>query len=102
MEEVIFRGGDATMNMKEHILAAMREQIENWEALLSTLNEEQILAPNFDLDWSIKDVLAHLLAWQQFLSPEWKVGFTIESLNIQNGSWTPLKAGKKMPIGSMR
>lgn len=53
------------MNMKEHILAAMREQIENWEVLLSTLKEEQNLAPNFDLDWSIKDVMAHLWAWQQ-------------------------------------
>ena len=53
------------MNMKEHILAALREQIEHWEELLADLSEEQITAPRFDFDWSIKDVLAHLWAWQQ-------------------------------------
>lgn len=53
------------MNMKEHILAALREQFERWEALLATLSDEQINAPEFDLGWSIKDVMAHLWAWQQ-------------------------------------
>ena len=53
------------MNMKEHILAALHEQFESWEKLLSTLDEKDITAPHFDLDWSIKDVMAHLWAWQQ-------------------------------------
>lgn len=53
------------MNMKDHILAAMREQFDRWEELLASLSEEQITAPRFDLDWSIKDVAAHLWAWQQ-------------------------------------
>jgi hypothetical protein len=53
------------MNMKEHILAALREQFNRWEELLASLNEEQITAPHFDYDWSIKDVIAHLWAWQQ-------------------------------------
>jgi hypothetical protein len=53
------------MNMKEHILAAMKEQFQLWEKLLADLSEEQIVAPNFVLDWSIKDVMAHLWAWQQ-------------------------------------
>ena len=53
------------MNMKEHILAALREQFDSWEELLSTLSEELIIAPSFDQDWSIKDVIAHLWAWQQ-------------------------------------
>lgn len=51
--------------MKEHILAALREQFDHWEGLLAGLSEEQITAPHFDLDWSIKDVMAHLWAWQQ-------------------------------------
>jgi hypothetical protein len=54
-----------TMNMKEHILAALQEQFHSWEELLASLSEEQITAPRFDLDWSIKDVVAHLWAWQQ-------------------------------------
>ncbi|HUE99957.1 MAG TPA: ClbS/DfsB family four-helix bundle protein [Anaerolineales bacterium] len=53
------------MSMKDHILAALREQFESWEELLANLNEERITAPQFDFDWSIKDVMAHLWAWQQ-------------------------------------
>ena len=53
------------MNMKDHILAALREQFDTWEELLANLNEEQIVVPRFDLNWSIKDVIAHLWAWQQ-------------------------------------
>jgi hypothetical protein len=57
--------GSGTMKMKDHILAALQEQFDSWEELLADLNEEQITAPHFDLDWSIKDVIAHLWAWQQ-------------------------------------
>ncbi len=53
------------MNMKDHILAALREEFEKWEGLLLSLSEKQILSPNFDLNWSVKDVTAHLWAWQQ-------------------------------------
>ena len=53
------------MNMKEHILAAFREQLELWEKLLSSLDEKQFTAPNFDQDWSVKDVMNHLWGWQQ-------------------------------------
>jgi hypothetical protein len=51
--------------MKEHILAALREQLTRWVDLLASLSEAQITAPHFDLGWSIKDVIAHLWAWQQ-------------------------------------
>ena len=53
------------MNMKEHILAALREQFNRWEELLMSLSDEQITAPRFDDNWSIKDVIVHLWAWQQ-------------------------------------
>jgi hypothetical protein len=53
------------MNMKEHILAALREQFNNWEKLLVSISNEQIITPHFDYNWSIKDVIAHLWAWQQ-------------------------------------
>jgi len=53
------------MNMKDHILAALREQCNSWEELLAGLSEEEITAPHFGFDWSIKDVMAHLWAWQQ-------------------------------------
>jgi len=53
------------MNMKDHILAALREQFNTWEELLASLSEEQITTPHFDYNWSIKDVIAHLWGWQQ-------------------------------------
>ncbi len=53
------------MNMKDHILAALKEQFAHWEETLGKLSEEQLTSPHFDLDWSIKDVIAHLWAWQQ-------------------------------------
>jgi len=53
------------MNMKDHILAALREQFDRWEELLASLSEEQVTIPSFDFNWSIKDVIAHLWAWQQ-------------------------------------
>lgn len=53
------------MNMKEHILAALKEQFVSWEKLLGAVSEQQIISPQFDLNWSIKDVMAHLWAWQQ-------------------------------------
>jgi hypothetical protein len=53
------------MTMKDHILAALKENFDRWEELLANFSEEQLTTPRFDLDWSIKDVVAHLWAWQQ-------------------------------------
>ena len=53
------------MNMKQHILTALREEFDQWEELLDTMSEEQILTPLLPSNWSIKDVIAHLRAWQQ-------------------------------------
>lgn len=53
------------MNMKGHILAALREEFDHWEELLAGLSEEQISTPLLPSNWSIKDVMAHLRAWQQ-------------------------------------
>jgi hypothetical protein len=53
------------MNMKDHILSALREQFVQWEELLSQMSEDQITAPLLPSAWSTKDVLAHLMAWQQ-------------------------------------
>ena len=52
------------MNMKEHILAAMKEQFDHWEELLGGLREEQISIPLSPSDWSIQDNIVHLWAWQ--------------------------------------
>ena len=53
------------MSMKDHILTALREQFDQLDELLASLSEEQITTPNFDDNWSIKDVVNHLWGWQQ-------------------------------------
>ncbi len=53
------------MNDKQGILTALRQEYERWETLLAGLNEAQITAPRLAENWSIKDVVAHLRAWQQ-------------------------------------
>jgi hypothetical protein len=53
------------MNMKDHILAALREQFNRWEELLVSMNKAQLTAPHLPSHWSTKDEIAHLWAWQQ-------------------------------------
>ena len=53
------------MSDKQSILTALREEFNRWEALLASLSEAQITAPQLPENWSIKDVIAHLRAWQQ-------------------------------------
>ncbi len=54
------------MNMKDHILAALREEYDRWEELLASLQEAQINStPLLPSHWTIKDDIAHLRAWQQ-------------------------------------
>jgi hypothetical protein len=54
-----------SMIEKLDILTIVRGEFNRWEDLLSGLSEEQITAANFIDALSIKDVIAHLKAWQQ-------------------------------------
>ena len=53
------------MDGKKQILEILREEFDRWEELLASLSEEQITAPQLPSNLSIKDVIAHLWAWQQ-------------------------------------
>ena len=53
------------MNMKEHLLTALKEQLNRWEELLDQLSSHQIYVFLEPSNWTIKDVLSHLRAWQQ-------------------------------------
>lgn len=51
------------MNLQAHILSAMREQFAGWETILGS---DPRLPDLLTLgDWTTKDVLIHLWAWQQ-------------------------------------
>lgn len=49
------------MNDKQGILLALREEFNRWEALLASLSEAQITAPQLADNWSIKDVITHYM-----------------------------------------
>ena len=52
------------MTEREEILARLEEEFEHWEDLLSNLSEQQITTSRLPNGWSIKDLMAHLMAWQ--------------------------------------
>lgn len=53
------------MYMKTHMLAALREEFTQWENALANLSEVQLTTPPKPGEFSIKDEMAHLWAWQQ-------------------------------------
>ena len=53
------------MNDKQQILATLSAEFQHWEERLASLSEEQITTPHLTSNLSIKDVVAHLRAWQQ-------------------------------------
>jgi len=53
------------MNDKKQILKMLREEFNRWEELLASMSEEQITDPHLPSNLSVKDVIAHLWAWQQ-------------------------------------
>jgi hypothetical protein len=76
------------METKKQIILKLREEFNRWEELIAGLNEGQINLPLTPSTFSIKDTLAHLMAWQQVsigrltaarlgkepVFPEWAVG----------------------------
>lgn len=50
---------------KQQVLDRARAEFDRWEQLLAGLSELQILAKELDGGWSVKDVIAHLKAWQE-------------------------------------
>jgi hypothetical protein len=53
------------MNDNQTLMAMLREEYSRWEGLQSSMSEEEICAPDLPGEWSVKDVIAHLMAWQQ-------------------------------------
>jgi hypothetical protein len=51
---------------KAELLAIIQAGYDQFEALLASLNEEQMLIPGVNGSWSVKDNIAHLAAWQNY------------------------------------
>ena len=50
---------------KDDLLAAIDKERGALEALLETLTPEQMVDPGVVGEWAVKDVLAHLIEWEQ-------------------------------------
>lgn len=53
------------MNEYQELLTSLRQAHQGWEELLAVRTEAELTAPRLVGAWSIKDVVAHLAAWQQ-------------------------------------
>lgn len=53
------------MNNKQEYLTRLRAEKARWESALSRVSEAQAASPDLPDQWSVKDVMAHLMAWQQ-------------------------------------
>ncbi len=53
------------VNHKQELLSRARAIFDRWEKLLAAKSEEEITARGLAGSWSIKDLIAHLTAWQQ-------------------------------------
>jgi len=51
---------------KAELLTIIQAGYDQFEALLASLNEKQMLIPGVNGSWSVKDNLAHLAAWQNY------------------------------------
>jgi hypothetical protein len=50
---------------KTHILFQLKQVFTQWQDLLASLDEEQMTTPLTSSDWTVKDIMAHMWAWQQ-------------------------------------
>ncbi len=94
---------------KDKLLDAMRNGFAEFESFLAPLSEEQMTTPGVNDAWSVKDNLAHLVAWQQHalrllqavqdnVSPsDQHKGLTEEQINEQI-----YQQNKDRPLGEVR
>jgi hypothetical protein len=50
---------------KTKLLKLIRSERKAFEELLEGLDQEKMLQPTLDGDWSVKDILAHITTWER-------------------------------------
>jgi hypothetical protein len=50
---------------KTQLVELIRAEHLNFDGLIQGLSEAEVTAPGVEADWSIKDIAAHLMFWQQ-------------------------------------
>lgn len=84
---------------KEHLMATLRSERARWEALLAEVGDARMTEPGVAGQWSFKDVLGHLAAYQQAwgarlrwaatgVPPTTREMFGVDALPEGAGEWT--------------
>jgi hypothetical protein len=73
---------------KTQLLAAAREGHARLEAFLATQTPAALNRTNTTTGWSVKDVLAHLTAWEQMVLDWYRAGLRGEKPAIPGGGYT--------------
>ena len=87
---------------KNELLANIRRERATLDALVTSLSEAQMIAPELDAGWSVKDVLAHITAWEQLCLKWIREGrrdegpFTQESIDAFNQSIFDANKGRAL------
>jgi hypothetical protein len=50
------------------LLDTIQKEHAHFKSLIALLNEEQLCSPTLEGQWSIKDIMAHIAAWEQICS----------------------------------
>jgi hypothetical protein len=66
---------------KTELLHEMQSGYTAFEALVASLSAEQLTAPGVNGEWSIKDILAHIAAWQA------RAAHTLEAVSRNEKPW---------------
>lgn len=79
---------------KEQLIAVNHKELAALEELLAGLTPEQFTTPGALGDWSVKDVLAHLLEWQHMLQRWFAAGQCGENPAVpaEGFNWAQLPA----------
>jgi hypothetical protein len=54
-------------NRKTELLAELDQEWANVERICAGMNENEMTAPGVQGEWSVKDVLVHISAWEKYL-----------------------------------
>ncbi len=78
---------------KTELLAHIRSGRAQFESVLASFSDDQLLVPNLHGDWSIKDLIAHIGFWEQHTAKRFSAllrgvkppdgSLTIDELNAQ-------------------
>ncbi len=82
---------------KEQLLTAMQSEHTALEKILRPLTPEQMTHQSDVIHWAIKDILAHLFAWEQMCLGWYKVGLLgeVPILPAEGFNWRQIPALNK-------